>query len=314
MKTMRISTYVRPAVATLATVGLFFAGLTSSSAASHDDGVVDSLNALQDAGLLGDRDLETLGAIEGSIESTTRIDTDFDRITVSVMGSTGVMSSISIADPSIGARVEVGGLSILSSDDTGYNYAVMSDHDAGPASLIIAHDESAPQSVEFEISAGGGPAVLTPMEFGYVLIETQSGDYVNALKPAWALDADGEPIETSYEINGSTLIQHLDLTDANFPVVADPQYVCDFLICTLEFNRAETKTIKENGWQASGVAGLGCGLIGGAAGVACAALGGIVTIVASQAYNQGDCVGIRIVPPAPPFATIYTRAESGYCR
>ncbi|ROS52552.1 hypothetical protein [Frigoribacterium sp. PhB24] len=41
----------------------------------------------------------------------------------------------------------------------------------------------------------------------------------------WAVDARGESLPTSYSIEGNTITQTVDTTDATFPVVADPKLI-----------------------------------------------------------------------------------------
>jgi len=38
----------------------------------------------------------------------------------------------------------------------------------------------------------------------------------------WSVDSDGQTLETHYELDGDTLVQVVDTTDAVFPVVSDP--------------------------------------------------------------------------------------------
>ncbi len=58
-------------------------------------------------------------------------------------------------------------------------------------------------------------------------IDTETGkellDIVAVIEPAWAKDANGKKIETSYKVNGNVLIQTVYFNDDSvFPVVADP--------------------------------------------------------------------------------------------
>ncbi len=62
-----------------------------------------------------------------------------------------------------------------------------------------------------------------------VIIDNETGESypesVYAVEPAWAKDANGNSVETSFEISGNTLIQHIEFDEASvFPIVADPQY------------------------------------------------------------------------------------------
>jgi hypothetical protein len=62
-------------------------------------------------------------------------------------------------------------------------------------------------------------------EDGSILIENTDGDFVAGIATPWARDANGSEVPTSFELDGDTLVQHVDLSavavDA-YPVVADP--------------------------------------------------------------------------------------------
>lgn len=58
---------------------------------------------------------------------------------------------------------------------------------------------------------------------GSVLLKSSdSGILYPFINPPWALDADGQKLSTNYEIVGSTLIQHVDVVGARYPIVANP--------------------------------------------------------------------------------------------
>lgn len=46
------------------------------------------------------------------------------------------------------------------------------------------------------------------------------------IEKPWAVDATGAPVVTDYEIDGSTVTQHVDLSETgiSYPVVADPTF------------------------------------------------------------------------------------------
>lgn len=190
-----------------------------------------------------------------------------------------------------------GTLTVFGSKSSNYNYAAGSiDGRLAGYTIINSANKS---SFEYEFLVNGVPAVLEPRSNGGVAIYSNDGVLVNAILPAWAVDATGKNLPTSYSIDGNVLRQDVNLRGATFPVVADPRTACDPLFCTVEFNRSETKTIADNGWQATGVISLGCALLTPGMAVLCGAIGGAVTITASQAHNQGECLGIR----APRFAS-----------
>lgn len=112
----------------------------------------------------------------------------------------------------------------------------------GVQMIAILGDESAPSEIEFPLDLSDG-GELIPQEDGSILVVpdleplmptvTDEGigktkeftGPVALIEPAWAFDANGEPIETEYVIDGDTITQvvHTD-DDTAFPVVADPTF------------------------------------------------------------------------------------------
>lgn len=60
-------------------------------------------------------------------------------------------------------------------------------------------------------------------EGGSHLFLDSDDNMIAGLAPAWAVDANGQPVPTHFEIEGKTVTQILDFTESTaFPVVADP--------------------------------------------------------------------------------------------
>lgn len=88
--------------------------------------------------------------------------------------------------------------------------------------LTVMDGPDAPTRFDYTISVPEGGA-MTLDERGVILITDQDGDFMGAVAPAWAKDANGEPLPTRYEINGNILTQVVEHSAANvYPVVADP--------------------------------------------------------------------------------------------
>jgi hypothetical protein len=86
--------------------------------------------------------------------------------------------------------------------------------------LTVLTDRSAPTTYDYSFAGHE----LHALDDGSVaVLDEQTGEPVALIEPAWAKDADGAPVATRYEINGSTLTQVVDVADDTaFPVVADP--------------------------------------------------------------------------------------------
>lgn len=294
--------------AMLLAAGLFVSALPSTAAERPSDQSARALSALERAvkhsgiahqnsstssaplsSVEGKRDVGSQSALGRSIRLVDR-GTEAD-----LPGGT---LQIRFRDDSVqDADASNGTLTVFGSKSSDYNYAAGSvDGRLAGYTIINSANKS---GFEYEFIVNGAPAVLEPRSNGGVAVYSVDGVLVNAILPAWAVDATGKNLPTSYSVKGNILRQDVNLHGATFPVVADPQTACDLWFCTVEFNRSETKTIADNGWQATGVISLGCGLLTPGMAVLCGAIGGAVTITASQAYNQGECIGIR----APRFAS-----------
>lgn len=222
---------------------------------------------------------------------------------------------MSIADQTAksGQRTKVSGADATIYGSTSqHNYVIAKPEAGAVRGYVVVHSYEASSDYGFRITNDGDEVNLSLTDEGAVIITGSDGTFINSILPAWAKDANGQYLETSYTVQGPMLIQHVDLSQAAFPVVADPEYACDWASCTLEFNRSETKTVADNGWQATGVAGGWCLLGGPELALACAALGAWVTITASQAYNQGDCLGIRNTLVSPVYPVIYNADGNCY--
>ena len=99
--------------------------------------------------------------------------------------------------------------------------------------LIVIENTSAPKSYRFDIEVPEGHRLITTEAFlqvdgyiGEVLIVDSENNIINGIEPAWAEDANGKEVKTWYEIDGNTLVQHIEFDDNSaFPIVADPSIV-----------------------------------------------------------------------------------------
>ena len=159
----------------------------------------------------------------------------------------------------------------------------------GNAGYAVITGPNAPTAYRFALSVDGKPAVLEPTDGGGVEVLSSSGVFVNAIAPAWAKDATGAEIATSYSVEGNILTQTVAHEGAVYPVVADPRVRCDSLWCTLELTRGETRSLAANVLYAGGP----CAVFGGGAPVCVTVLTG-AWAMASIANSRGQCVGYRV--------------------
>ncbi|PJJ63342.1 hypothetical protein [Compostimonas suwonensis] len=172
---------------------------------------------------------------------------------------------------------------------------------AGPvapanAGYVVIDSPSAPNTYAFEIQADGLPATLTPTDGDRILVKNSRGQTLNVVGAAWARDAEGVSLPSWYSIEGNILTQHVDHSEAAYPVVADPSLECDGLFCTIMYTRSETQQLATSTTTAATLISTGCTALGGViGGLACGIAASYMIDYANSALNAGKCVGIRAI-------------------
>jgi hypothetical protein len=131
--------------------------------------------------------------------------------------------------------------------------------------------------------------VLRAVDGGGIDVHDSSGALVNSIVPAWAVDAAGAAVATSYSVSGNILTQSVAHEGAAYPVVADPRLRCDGLWCTNELTRHETRLLAANALSP----GIACRFLGPGASVCAAVLIG-AWAQANIALANGQCIGFRV--------------------
>lgn len=176
-----------------------------------------------------------------------------------------------------------------------------------PAAFAVINSANSPDSFNFNISGTAGKVTLDAPKDGVVTVRDASGKAVNFIDPAWAVDATGKSLPTSYTVQGSTLTQHVDLAGAVFPVVADPTVACDLFFCTVEFDKADTKNAADYEGDAGTLVTIGCTIIDPILGAVCGVAAVTVHIAAVNVVNSHACLGIRYFKlGGPPYPVTYT--------
>ena len=182
--------------------------------------------------------------------------------------------------------------------------------DSGDLRILIAIDgPTAPTSYAFPIALpeGGG---VEPQSDGSIEFVGADGITFAFVKPAWAKDANGSSVATSFEVIGNTIVQHVQHVGAAYPVVADPAFQgdCGYITCTVRLDRAQTRNASDASWIITGFAAA-CSVLGGLTGLLCAAAiapGAVaLAVAAGRFYENGNCIGARfylnvILPVAWP--------------
>jgi hypothetical protein len=103
--------------------------------------------------------------------------------------------------------------------------------DGGMRALVVIAGPQAPTEFRFPMTVPAGASLVATGDGGAAVIGVD-GTPIVQIAPPWAYDANGTGVDTSYRIDGSTLIQKIDHVGSTYPVVADPNLgwfgVCDF--------------------------------------------------------------------------------------
>ncbi|WP_314146898.1 hypothetical protein [uncultured Leifsonia sp.] len=270
------------AAALIALSATSIAAVDTPASGAESDQRAETVAALETLGLLTDG-----GTGSGEVASATGLKVEVGGQRVALR-----------PDTSFGGRLTEDKNAVVYSDPRAdYAYAVTGQGAAANAGYVVIHDPAAPQDFQFTIGANGQPAELEATPAGGVLVRDSAGTILNTLRPAWAIDAGGRSVPTSYSIDGDLVVQHVDHEGAAYPVVADPRLACDPLWCTLELTRTETTVVSQGGGAAIACGGLG------PAGPICAALLLGASAMASIALANNQCIGVRSARALIPSTT-----------
>ncbi len=179
--------------------------------------------------------------------------------------------------------------------------------------VAILADEFSEHKLSFELSMPN-KATLSLLADGSVAVLTDQGVPVGLFKQPWARDANGDEVKTYFELDGSTLIQHVDSVDPSaYPVYADPDFDAGYFSSTIYFNRSETSVICSGGIASfgafirSGVASFVTGPLVAAIVAAAATVVGL----ACSAEATSRCLKIKLIGHVIPVPLIYR--NSTYC-
>jgi hypothetical protein len=204
------------------------------------------------------------------------------------------------------ARVADNGTVVYVDAKGGADAAVQVLDDGSVRVQTITHDQSGPTGFTY----GFGEDVIPFLrEDGGADLGFEN-EYLRAIigsvEPAWAVDAQGEPVETFYTVERGRLVQTIIPVESTvYPIVADPTISGNLLRVTIYFNKAETRKIASRGFSATvwtlglaPIATYGAPVAGIIVSLVTAQLG-LASLMAGQAVNNGICVytSVRLAPP-----------------
>lgn len=92
----------------------------------------------------------------------------------------------------------------------------------------VIEGPNSPASYQYDFALPGG-AVLQHEGDGVLFISAE-GSVIGGVAPAWAVDANGIPVATRYEISANVLTQVVEHSEGvAYPVVADPLWGTDLI-------------------------------------------------------------------------------------
>jgi hypothetical protein len=116
----------------------------------------------------------------------------------------------------------------------------------------IIDDRSAPTTFKYRLFLpAGARAVLS--QLGTVFLVDSRDEYLGAVAPAWAVDAQGREVRTRYELSGNYLTQVVDhrTKETTYPVIADPWFGVDMIDRTAWSNTGQyspTLSVYPSAW------------------------------------------------------------------
>lgn len=87
--------------------------------------------------------------------------------------------------------------------------------------------ESEDSPNEYILNLGLEEGSIINQENGEYFIENQDGEVEYFIGPAWAVDSQGNLVDTHYEVEGNNLVQVIDYEGDNYPIEADPLFCSD---------------------------------------------------------------------------------------
>jgi hypothetical protein len=144
---------------------------------------------------------------------------------VTVTTPTGEQIGIGIAngDTAHDAKTTATGTTVYTDPATGTSTTVQATSDGGVRQAIVIPGATAPHEYTIPITAPNGYGLRANDDGTIDLQNPETGAILGGFATPWAKDANGNPVPTSYRIDGNTLIQTVEF-DSNtaFPMVADP--------------------------------------------------------------------------------------------
>lgn len=224
--------------------------------------VAEALQGVNESLLLEGTNEGSVGVVEAGGGTVTVPNTPSEGVTIGSSESESLTVELPGAGVADNAVVLDGG--VVTYPAEAYSNSVIVS-DSGVQMLTTIVDEAAPQRFAYGVTLAEGQSLR--LADGGAAVFNADGSVAVSVATAWAVDANGAPVATHYEVEGSTLVQVVDhQSDAvAYPVVADPIWIAPWVYrCLLGLglkgpqitNAFATGTI----WGGLGAAALACAL------------------------------------------------------
>ncbi|WP_353813754.1 DUF2599 domain-containing protein [Agromyces sp. SYSU T00266] len=222
---MRLATTTAGMVALLAV-----AGVAPANAASSDAGPLDAIERVAPQVLtkVAEATMKSRGTTAIASDEVNGVEVEVPIDPSDGIAVTNVETGLTIGVGLPSARsaddavVEAEGVVSYDNGDGSVTVPVVKD-DGSVQIMTVIEDSTAPTDYAYALDIPADATVGEDAETGLVKILDADGGFLAGVAPAWALDANGDPVATHYEISGDALVQVIDHgAGTAYPVVADP--------------------------------------------------------------------------------------------
>ncbi|MFC4336049.1 hypothetical protein [Salininema proteolyticum] len=130
------------------------------------------------------------------------------------------------ADKSTGPAIGTNGTTVYQEASDSTDLAAQVSEDSSLSLLTVLNDETASSEQTYTLNLPAGAEAVPTERGGFEIVMKSEGVELNlgTIEAPWAEDANGEEVETYYEIDGDQLTQYIETNENTmFPVVADPK-------------------------------------------------------------------------------------------
>lgn len=256
---MRTIGHLSVAAATTAALSLSLSlSLTPALAEDSPDATLEALDTLSsDVDVLNDV-AQVLTREDGSAaidvvveDVSVTVPTDPSRaISMTLEDDVPLMIALPFADDAAQAEVLQDGV-VAYDNGNGSVTAPVLKSDGSLQIVTVIDGPSAPSRYDYTLSIPVGGRIEA-LDNGALQLLDQGGGFIGGIAPAWATDADGNAVNTHYEVAGLTVTQVVEHSESDsYPIVADPYLGLQMVqstAWTTRDPRGRTLVVTPTGW------------------------------------------------------------------